>query len=426
MITEFYNLDFNTAPSTVLHIDINSCFATIEQQYNPELRYKPVVVVSRGGPSGCILAASVEAKRLGIKGGMRMREVKFICPNLIAVTPTPNRYREVHKKLKNLLLDYTARVIPKSIDEFVLHMENYPYLKKGMFKMADEIKFRINAEIGEWITVSIGIAPNRFLAKTAAGLIKPNGLAEINEANHKEIFSKLKLKDLCGINRGNAKRLNDVGINNVLDFYNADFFKLQSAFKSIAAYYWFLRLRGYEIDDYETDRTTFSHSYVLPNAINSETEIRKLLQKLVEKVAMRMRREGYKARGVFVNVKYETPRNQTGPISHGWSHKDKYSYWGDARTGMKEIFDSIDLYKTAKEIIDTRPFKVPIRQIAVGTYYVTQTDDLQLDLFDDVMKKENLMKAVDTINDRWGSFKIKPAQMLFSESLAPDSIAFGR
>lgn len=428
MVTEFYNLEFNKAESTVLHIDINSAFATIEQQYNPALRYKPVAVVSREGPTGCILAASVNAKRLGIKGGMRLFEVKHICPQLITITPRPNLYRKVHHQLKMLLLDYTARVIPKSIDEFVLHMENYPYLKKGMFNLADEIKFRINAEIGEYITVSIGIAPNRFLAKTGAGLIKPNGLSEINYQNHREIFSKLKLTDLCGINRGNAERLESVGITNVSDFYQADFFKLKSAFKSIGAYNWYLRLRGYEIDDFETHRGSFSHSYMLPAPISTEMEIGRLLQKLVEKVGTKMRKEGYKARGVYVNIKYEKLKEPVAierlTMKSHWGKQ--HLYWGDAQFGAKEIFDSIDLYKVAKEIIDRRPLKLPIRQIVIGTFHVTHTNDLQLDLFEDEIKKENLMHAVDTINDRWGKFTLKPAQMLASENLAPDAIAFGR
>lgn len=109
------------------------------------------------------------------------------------------------------------------------------------------------------------------------------------------------------------------------------------------------------------------------------------------------------------------------------SHWGKqHLYWGDAQFGAKEIFDSIDLYKVAKEIIDRRPLKLPIRQIVIGTFHVTHTNDLQLDLFEDEIKKENLMHAVDTINDRWGKFTLKPAQMLASENLAPDAIAFGR
>ncbi len=429
MVTEFYNLKFNTAPSTVLHIDINSAFATIEQQYNPSLRYKPVAVVTREGPSGCILAASIEAKRLGVKGGMRMFEVKHICPQLITLTPSPDLYRKVHKQLKNLLLDYTAKVIPKSIDEFVLHMENYPYIKKhSMFDLADEIKFRINAEIGEYITTSIGIAPNRFLAKTGAGLIKPNGLNEINQYNHKEIFSKMKLKDLCGISRGNSAMLERVGIMNVTDFYNASFFKLRSAFQSIAAYYWYLKLRGWEIDDFETHRGSFSHSYMLNKPISTEMEIGRLLQKLVEKVAFKMRQEGYKARGVFVNIKYEklnTPIDNLNLKSR--SHWGKqHLYWGDAHTGMKEIFDSIDLYHAAKQILDARPLKMPIRQIVIGTFFVTKNEGLQLEFFDDVLKKDNYMKSIDSINEKFGKFTVKPAQMLATENLAPDAIAFGR
>ncbi|MFH1648871.1 MAG: DNA polymerase IV, partial [Patescibacteria group bacterium] len=192
-------LPFNPKPSTIMHVDINSCFATIEQQANPSLRGKPVAVAAFDSPSGCILASSIEAKKLGIKTGFRVKEGKLICPDLIVLEPDPPKYRDVHLKLRNLLRTYTENVIPKSIDEFVLNLEGYPAYKKGMFSVGKEIKKRIKNEVGEWITVSVGVGPNRFLAKTASGLNRPDGLDEINENNHVEVFRSLKLTDLCGI-----------------------------------------------------------------------------------------------------------------------------------------------------------------------------------------------------------------------------------
>ncbi|MEK7470692.1 MAG: DNA polymerase IV, partial [Patescibacteria group bacterium] len=102
-----------------MHIDLNSCFATIEQQANPFLRGKPIAVGAYTTPNGCILAASVEAKRLGIKTGMRVKDGKVLYPKLIVLPSDPNKYRDVHLKLRKIISEYTNDFSPKSIDEFV-------------------------------------------------------------------------------------------------------------------------------------------------------------------------------------------------------------------------------------------------------------------------------------------------------------------
>ncbi len=213
------SLGFNRKKSSKLHIDLNSCFASVEQQANPLIRGKPVAVAAYTTPSGCIVAPSVEAKLFGVKLGMRVREGREICPDLIVLPPDPDKYRNVHLRLKNLLLEYTDRVVAKSIDEFVLDLNGYPALKRGMFVLGKEIKKRIKEEIGEWLRVSIGVGPNRFLAKQASNLNKPDGLDEINFRNYKKVYEKWILKDLCGIDKGLTIRLSMVGICTVMDFW---------------------------------------------------------------------------------------------------------------------------------------------------------------------------------------------------------------
>ena len=137
-------LYFNPKRSSIMHIDLNSCFASVEQQANPLLRGKPVVVAAYTTPSGCILASSVEAKRLGIKTGMRVKEGKLLCKGLVVLPSDPWKYRNVHLKLRDLLNSYSSEVVPKSIDEFVLNLEGYPALAaRSMEQIAREIKNRI-------------------------------------------------------------------------------------------------------------------------------------------------------------------------------------------------------------------------------------------------------------------------------------------
>ncbi len=401
-------LSFNPKPSTIMHLDLNSCFATIEQQANPLLRGKPVAVAAYTSPSGCIVAPSVEAKRYGIKVGMRVREGKLLYPGLIVLPPDPWKYRNVHLGLRRILADYTGDLTPKSIDEFVLNLEGFPAFQKGMCGLAREIKKRIKAEIGDWLTVSVGIAPNRFLAKTGASIHKPDGLDEINKDNYLDVYSKLSLTDLCGIKVRNAVRLNSLGIYSVLDFYQAPYWKLKAAFESVLGYYWYLRLRGWEIDDVVFARRSYGNSFALPRPLVSAEELSPILAKLVEKTGRRFRQAGYKAKGVHLAVGY---RDGT--------------FWHKAVGTSRILFDSRDVYKVALMLLSRSPYKKPVRDLAVSVFNLMDSPALQLELFDDLGKKEGLVRAVDKVNARWGDFVITPARMLGTKGAVLDRIAFG-
>src|SRR3972149_2500721 len=298
-------LSFTPAAPAIMHIDLNSCFARIEQQANPHLRGKPIAVAAYTTPSGCILAASVEAKKLGIKTGMRVKDGKLLCKDLIVLPPDPWKYRNVHLALRQLLSEYTPHITPKSIDEFVLGLKGCPSLSAGDMKhIAREIKERIKEEIGDWLMVSVGIAPNRFLAKLASNLHKPDGLDEINKDNFLNCFLKLRLVDLPYIKARNEIRLNGTGIYSVIDFYNAPLWKLKAAFHSIGSYYWYLRLHGYEIDDVAFARRSYGNSYALPKPFSELSDLSPIISKLTEKMSFRLRRAGYMASGVHLAVIY--------------------------------------------------------------------------------------------------------------------------
>ncbi len=401
-------MDFNPAASSVMHIDLNSAFASIEQQANPLFRGKPLVVAAYDSPGGCILASSIEAKRLGIKTGMRVKEAKNIFPRIIVLEPDPDKYRFVHKSLKKLLSHYTNELYPKSIDEFVLHFDNFPNRQKNLFSIALEIKSRIKKEIGDYLTVSIGVAPNRFLAKTASNLQKPDGLEEINKNNFFKIYQKLSLKDLCGINVGNEKRLLSVGIKRVPDFYKADRLVLKAAFRSVLADYWFLRLRGWEVDKLDLKRKSFGNSYALPNSNGGIKELIPLLQKLIEKTAFRMRKAGFKAQGITVSVVY----------------KDR-SFWYKSKILKKAVFDSREIYRESINLLYSSPHTKPVHTLAESCFFLTSYKSLQLDIFENIPKKKNLTKALDEINKKWGIFSITPARFILTKNKIKDRISFG-
>lgn len=392
-----------------MHVDINSCFATIEQQANPFLRNKCVVVAAYATGNGCILAASYSAKAFGVKTGMRVKEGKELCPELIVLPPDPNKYRFVHHELRRLLANYSPSVTPKSIDEFIVDFNNSPIInKKTMLQIGGEIKGRIRKEVGEFISVSVGISTNRFLAKTAASYKKPDGLFEINKDNFLEVYSNLSVMDLCGIKKGNAARLSDVDIFSVNDFYKADITKLKRGFRSINGYHWYLRLRGYEADDILFGRRSFGNSYALPKPYFKEEDVLPILSKLTEKMSKRLRDKNYMAQGVHLGILF-----RDGSYWHkGYKLKSLLFASRDFRLEIFRLF-----YKCG-------PTK-PIRHLAVTCFDLVKKDFLQLDLTTDVIKKEKLTVALDNINNRWGDFTIVPARMANNEGYVLDRIAFG-
>ncbi|OGM02880.1 hypothetical protein A2115_00110 [Candidatus Woesebacteria bacterium GWA1_41_8] len=404
-----------------MHIDLNSCFATIEQQANPHLRGKPIAVAAYTTPSGCILAPSIEAKKHGIKTGMRVKDARVLYPNLIVLPPDPWKYRSVHLALRRILSDYTNDFVPKSIDEFVLNLADMPCLRplkvppytykvtlSPIWVAAKEIKARIRKEIGDWLTVSVGIAPNRFLAKVASGLRKPDGLDEINITNFRDVYLKLKLTDLPYIKFHNAARLGNFGIYTVIDFYQSPLWKLKAAFESINGYYWYLRLRGWEIDDVEFGRKSYGNSYALPKPFVEFSDLAPILTKLVTKTSTRLRGAHYLARGVHVAVAYRDG-----------------GFWHKGVTFPKDLFDFQEIYKKAYRILTASPYKKPVRELAVSVFNLRSLDSVQLELFDDVDKKRKLNEAVDSVNERWGNFVITPARMMTAQDAVPDRIAFG-
>jgi DNA polymerase IV len=285
-----------------MHVDLNSCFATIEQQANPLIRGKPVVIAAYDTPNGCVVSPSIEAKRFGIKTGMTVRDARLLYPGVIVQTPDPPKYRYVHQQFCKIFKDYSPDVTPKSIDEAVIDLTHTLCLFKGTVEdIGKEIKRRFRTEIGEWMSCSIGAGPNRFLAKLAASLHKPDGLDVIDYTNVLEMYRRLTLLDLSGINTRYQARLNAYRIFTPEEFSKAPLPLLwKQVFRSINGYYWYLRLRGYEIDAIDFKRKSFGNTYALQHQTRDPRELATLLMKLCEKTGRRLRHAKYSAHGVHV------------------------------------------------------------------------------------------------------------------------------
>lgn len=402
------DLPFNKKPATKIHIDLNSCFASIEQQANRHLRGKPMAVAAYNSPNGCILAPSYEAKALGIKTGTRVQDAMLLCPKLVVLAPDAAKYKYIHSRFRQLFNTYSYKVTPKSIDEFIIDLESCPSYKRGIHTVALEMRQRIKDEIGESLRVNIGIATNNFLAKTAASLHKPEGMDEINEANHIDIFKSLNLKDLCGIDKGNAVRLNNSGIFSVMDLYQANAYRLKGAFQSIMGHHWYYRIRGWEVDDIEFDRKSYGNSYSLPVPLSTVDELAPLLTKLTQKTGQRLRKAGYKCQGVHIMISYRD-----------------FDFWHVSMSTEKAMFDSREIYRELYRLLCHSPTKKPVRALAVSCFNLSPLELKQTELFEDVEGKGKLVEAIDGINERWGNFVLTPGRMIGTENYMPERIPFG-
>ena len=378
----------------IIFIDLNSCFATIEQQSRPMLRGRPVAITNRITPNACIIAASYEAKIKGIKVGMRRREAEAICKDIIFAETEPSKYIFVHDKLKRIMQDYSADVVMKSIDEGLINLAAAPpHIKdRSRTEIGLEIKHRLRTEVGDYMRCNVGIASNRFLAKLATELHKPDGLDEITPENQRAIFAALKLTDLPGINTNMERRLNAVSIFTPLQFLDADEETLvKMVCKSIDGTKWYKRLRGIEVDDYLSDIKSIGRQYVMEsrNLTREETEARIL--HLSEDVGYRLRSKQLYARGVYVWV---------------YGYDDIYYH---KSTILKRAIDTDqDICDTTRELFTQLPS--PVHTIGITLYKLQREPSQQLTFYQNRLDRtENICAAIDKINYRFGSRKIHSA-----------------
>jgi len=216
-----------------LFIDMNSFFASCEQQVNYYLRGRPVAVCVYTGKHGCVIAPSAEAKDRGVKLGVPLDKAMLICPDLVPIETNPARYREFHVKIIAVLKRFADDVLPKSIDEAVVDLTRYRYVHKDVVKVARDIKRAIQTEVGDYLKCSIGIAPNVFLAKLGTEIGKRDGLVVITPDTIDGVLEKLSLTDLPGIGQRMAERLQAGGIFTPLALRHADPNRLRAVCQSV-------------------------------------------------------------------------------------------------------------------------------------------------------------------------------------------------
>jgi len=250
-----------------------------------------------------------------------------------------------------------------------------------------------------------------FLAKLAASLNKPDGLDKIDFTNLFDVYNRVTLLDLNGINTRFQARLNMAGIYTPMDFFHASRDMLQKGvFKSIIGSRWYEKLRGYEADEKTFATKSIGQQYAILHGTNDPKQIGRILMKLTEKMGRRMRRQGYVSHGM-----------------HIWCQYKDYTFWHRGRTGESEMYTTPELFRRALLILNQQPDKNKvISKIGVATYDLAPYQTNQLTLFEEEYTKERLAAdACDEINDKYGEFTVVPGIMMNMDDLVLDRIAFG-
>jgi DNA polymerase-4 len=408
----------NQVMPKILLVDMNSFFASVEQQANPFLRGKPLGISNGRTEGACLIGTSKEAKALGIKNGTPLYRARKICPNILTINSEPDKYREVSRQINKIFRDYTNQVEPYSVDESFLYFQDS---ELKLLAIGSEIKKRIQAEVGEWLTCSVGIAPNKFMAKLAADMQKPDGLSIIWKSQLSEVYKHKKLTDLWGLNRGWQKRLAKLNITSPVQLLDYPVQKLISVFGKPGYFIW-QRVNGLEIDelritDYELEESairnsqfdnpkSFGHSWVLNFRTKDKDQLKIVILRLAEKAARRMRREGFVAFGMYLSI----------TLADG-------NYFRRSKKLNFSIETGLQLYQEALKLWKLWNFQENVMHIAVGFTYLSWKTT-QLVLFED--KFTNLNPVLDAINNKYGEFTIRSGLLTQTSDFAPDAIAFGR
>lgn len=391
-------------PLKWVFLDVNSYFATVEQQLRPELRGRPVAIAPVDAETTFCIAASYEAKKFGIRTGTMVRIARELCPDLVVVHTRTDAYIHFHRRI----IEVASTVLPLdkvcSIDEMrftLLGKEREPETAR---KIGAEMKRRILKDVGSEMRCSVGIAPNHYLAKVATEMQKPDGLVVLTADDLPHALHRLDLMTFTGINRRMQARLHAAGIFDAKRLCAVSRQELRGAFRSVLGERWWWLLRGYDIPPEEHARKTLGHSHVLAPERRTDRGCREVLLRLIQKAAGRLRAEGLVTEAMDVRVSgYE----------ESWGAHTRFDPTSDTLT-LNAVFDR--LWAT-REI--GRPHKV-----GVTFTDLSERSAITPSLFDQTPKREGLMSALDGLNGRYGRNAVFLAGMESVRHEARDRIAF--
>ena len=372
-----------------LLVDFNSYFASCEQQDRPELRGRPVGVVPMLADSTCLIAASGEAKKFGVKTLTNVGEAKKRIPDIVLVVARHELYIDFHHRAVKAVDEIAPVREVLSIDEMVCDLPSGYKSVERATELAHEIKRNMAKRVGEYLTVSIGIAPNTFLAKLASDMQKPNGLVILQEHDVPEKILHLPLRALHGIGESMEIRLNKQGINTIAKLYAQTPEQLRSVWGGVGGERFHARLRGAEVKDISHGMASISHSHVLAPVLRNKDDAYAVMNRLTQKAAMRLRKALHFTARMVIKVKF-----LNGP---SWENETRFL----------ETQDTLDLMHALDALWLKYPKKKSLTPLQVGVVFLdlSAEDAQSARLFDDLEQtgdKKKLNAAIDDLNLRFG------------------------
>jgi DNA polymerase-4 len=380
----------------ILHVDMDAFYASVEQRDRPELAGKAVIVGGTAG-RGVVAAANYEARRFGVHSAMPMREALRRCPQAISIPPRMRRYQEVSRQVFAILREFTPIVESLSLDEAYLDVTGSASLFGGALAVAGQIKSRIHETTG--LTASVGVAPNKLLAKIASDLKKPDGLVEITSGDAANVLGPLPIARLAGVGRKTAARLEEHGIHTLGELREAPDSVLWPIFGRFSRR---VRERAAGIDDRpvvaESEDRSISTEETFAEDIRDHARLQSELARLADRTCARLRAKNLMAAQVAVKIR----------------RKD-FTTYSRQRTFTPPTQDTRLILGIAQELLATWLESQPraaLRLLGVGVGQLAPAS--QLELFNGAVPSEaaGLYRAVDRIHDRFGDGSVQRASSL--------------
>ncbi|TRM12644.1 DNA polymerase IV [Lentibacillus cibarius] len=382
----------------IFHVDMNSFYASVEMAYNPKLKGKPLAIA--GNPEerkGIIVTSSYEARAKGVRTTMQLWEARRLCPDLTVLRPNFDRYRTASKEMFQMLAAITTCVQPVSIDEGYMDITGTEE-HGSPIEIAENLQQQIKNELD--LPCSIGIAPNKFLAKMASDMKKPMGITILRKRDIREKLWPLPIEEMYGVGEKTAAKMRAIDIQTIGDLANGDGYQLKQLFGINGER---LKNRANGMDERPVDPDavhefkSIGSSQTLPTDTVDEDEIRQLMNLLADNVERRMKRKQAMGRSIQIMIRY---------------------YDRTTVTRSKKLHDYIDkkedILYAANELFQKHWNTEPIRLLGITVQDVDEKQNIakQLDLFtyEKEAEKEKLYTTIDQLTQKYGKNTFKQLQ----------------
>ncbi len=377
----------------IIHVDMDAFYASVEQRDNPELAGRPVIVAGAPEKRGVVCAASYEARKFGLHSAMPTREAIRLCPHVIILPVRMSYYEEISREIHKIFESFTSEIEPISLDEAFLDVTG----SLKLFRSAEEIGREIKRQIKEKLNLiaSVGIAPNKFLAKLASGLDKPDGFVVITEEDKQAILDKLDISKIWGIGKKSQQELKAKGIHTIYELRKIPIKALREIF-GIQAQEISELARGIDNRPVELYRKvkSISTEQTFAEDIDEREILLSILLHQVEDVAYRLRRANLVAKTVTLKLRYGNFRTITRSESFEYSTNITQILWEHA----KRLF--LEWHRTDGKAL---------RLLGFGVSGLQKENSGQLRLFVDIQeeKQKRIDEAIDKLKNKFGDNVIK-------------------